>query len=85
MWVRDLDGMKFKSEDEAFSNAHTTMLTSAITGDYLKPWVSYDELLNWAMKQDGFFDYFEDEFYRAQQNYFNDFYFEIEDNENEER
>ena len=83
MWVRDWDKMEFDSEDEAFGNACMDMLTDGATGDYLKPWVSYDELLDWAMKQDGFFDYFEDDFSKAQQDYFEDFYFEIEDDEDE--
>ena len=79
MWIRDWDEMAFDSEDEAFGDACMEMLTDGATGDYLKPWVSYDELLAWAMKQDGFFEVFEDELSKAQQDYFNDFYFEMED------
>lgn len=83
MFIRDWDKMAFDSEDEAFGNACMEMLTDGATGDYLKPWISYDTLLDWAMKQDGFFDHFEDDFSKAQRDYFEDFYFEIEDDENE--
>ena len=81
MWIRDWDKMAFDSEDEAFGNACMEMLTDGATGDYLQSYVTYDKLLNWAMTQDGFFDVFEDELYKAQQDYFNDFYFEMEDDE----
>lgn len=79
MWIRDWDTMEFDSKEKAFSDACMEMLTDDATGDYLQPWVSYDELLAWAMKQDSFFDVFKDEFHKAQQDYFNDFYFEVED------
>ena len=79
MWIRDWDEMAFDSEDEAFGDACMEMLTDGATEDYLKPWISYNRLATWAMKQDGFFDTFEDELSKAQQDYFNDFYFEVED------
>ncbi len=83
MWIRDWDEMAFDSEEEAFSDACMEMLTDGATEDYLKPWISYNELVAWAMKQDKFFEVFEDELYKAQQDYFNDFYFEIENDEDE--
>jgi hypothetical protein len=83
MWIRDWDEMAFDSEEEAFGDACMEMLTDGATEDYLKPWVSYNQLVAWAMKQDGFFEVFEDELYKAQRDYFNDFYFEIEDDEDE--
>ena len=83
MWIRDWDEMAFDSEEEAFGDACMEMLTDGATEDYLKPWVSYNRLVAWAMKQDGFFDAFEDELYKAQQDYFNDFYFEMENDEDE--
>lgn len=83
MWIRDWDEMRFDSEEEAFGDAYMEMLTDGAIEDYLKPWVDYDKLLDWAMKQDGFFDHFGDDFYKAQRDYFEDFYFEIEDDENE--
>jgi len=83
MFIRDWDEMKFDSEDEAFGDACMEMLTDGAAEKYLKPWVGYDALLDWAMKQDGFFDVFGDELYKAQQDYFNDFYFEMEDDEDE--
>ena len=83
MFIRDWDKMAFDSEDEAFGNACMEMLDDGATGDYLQNYVSYDKLLDWAMKQDGFFDVFEDEFYRAQQDYFEDFYVEMEDDEDD--
>lgn len=84
MLIRDWDKMAFDSEDEAFGNACMEMLDDGATGDYLQNYVSYDKLLDWAMKQDGFFDVFEDEFYRAQQDYFEDSYVELEDDEDED-
>lgn len=83
MFIRDYDEMKFETEEEAFEDACDMMWLHGDIGEYLKPWVSYDELLDWAMKQDGFFDHFGDDFYKAQRDYFEDFYFEIEDDENE--
>ena len=83
MWIRDWDEMRFDSEGEAFGDACMEILTDGAIEDYLKPWVDYDKLLDWAMKQDGFFDHFGDDFYKAQRDYFEDFYFEIEDDENE--
>ena len=84
MFIRDWDKMEFDSEGEAFEDACNEMLTDGSIGDYLKPWVSYDTLLDWAMKQDGFFDFFDDDIGKAQQDYFNDFYFEMEDDEGED-
>ena len=83
MWIRDWDKIAFDSEDEAFGDACMEMLTDGATGDYLQSYVTYDKLLNWAMTQDGFFDVFKDELYKAQQDYFNDSYFEMEDNEDD--
>lgn len=55
MFIRDWDKMKFDSEEEAFGNACMDMLADGATGDYLQNYISYDKLLDWAMKQDGFF------------------------------
>lgn len=78
MWIRDWDAMEFDSKEEAFDDACDMMWLDGATGDYLQPWVSYDELLAWAMDKDGFLDYFDNELSKAKQDYFNDFYFEIE-------
>ena len=83
MFIRDWDGMRFNSEEEAFDDAFNEMLPD-YGEDYLKPWVDYYSLLKWAMKQDGFFDAFEDELYKAQRDFFNDFYVELEDDEDED-
>lgn len=83
MFIRDWDKKEFDSEDKAFEDAGHEMILSGDIGDYLKPWVDYNDLLEWAMEQDGFFDVFEDELYKAQQAYFEDFYFELEDDEDE--
>lgn len=83
MFIRDWDEVKFDSEEEAFDDAGYEML-DGYGEDYLKPWVSYNELLMWAMKQDGFFDAFEDNLYKAQRDFFNDFYVELEDDEDED-
>ena len=83
MFIRDWDKMAFDSEDEASGNACMDMLVDGATGDYLQNYISYDKLLDWAMKQDGFFEAFDDEFYKAQQDYFEDNYVELEDDEDE--
>lgn len=82
MWIRDWDKMEFESKEEAFDDAYDEMFD--YSEEYLKPWVSYDELVAWAMKQDSFFDAFEDELYKAQRDFFDDFYFEMEDDEDED-
>ena len=83
MWIRDWDEMEFESEEEAFDDAGYEMLPD-YGEDYVKPWISYDELLTWAMRQNGFFDVFEDKLYKAQRDFFDDFYFEMEDDEDED-
>ena len=83
MFIRDWDEKEFEFEDEAFDDAGYEML-DGYGEDYLKPWVSYNELLMWAMKQDGFFDAFGDDLYKAQRDFFNDFYVELEDDEDED-
>ena len=82
MFIRDYDKRAFDSREEAFDDAFSEMLPD-YGEEYLKPWINYDQLLAWAMKQDGFFDVFKNELYKAQQDYFNDFYFEMEDDEDE--
>jgi hypothetical protein len=79
MFIRDWDDKKFDCESEAFEDACNEMVTDMSVEDYLKPHISYDALLSWAMEQDGFFDFFDDELYKAQRDYFNDFYVEMED------
>ena len=83
MFIRDWDKMEFGSEEEAFDDACDMMWLYGDIGDYLKPWVTYNELLDWAMDKDGFLDAFSDELHKAQQDYFEDFYFEMEDDEDE--
>ena len=82
MWIRDWDKKEFDTEEEAFDDACNEMFD--YSEEYLKPWVSYDELVAWAMKQDGFFDTFEDDLYKAQRDFFDDFYFEMEDDEDDD-
>lgn len=84
MFIRDWDKKEFDSEDEAFQDAFNEMLFNGDIGDYLQEHISYSDLLDWAMKQDGFYDYFGDKIIKAQQNYFNDFYVEMEDDEDED-
>ena len=80
MFIRDWDSQRFDSEEEAFDDAGREMLD--YSEEYLKPWVSYDDLVAWAMKQEGFFEAFENELANAQQSFFEDFYVELEDDEN---
>ena len=52
--------------------------------EYFGCHVSYDRLLEWAMKQENFFSDFEDIYSLAKQDYFRDYYHEVEDEEDEE-
>ena len=81
MWIRDWDKMEFESEEEAFDDACNEMFDCS--KEYLKPWISYNKLVAWAMKQEGFFDKFGDELYKALRDFFDDFYFEMEEDEDE--
>lgn len=85
MWIRDWDKMRFDSEEEAFGNACMDMLTDGAIGDYFHNYVNYDKLLAWAMTQDGFFETFDDEFYKAQRDYFEDCYVELEDKDTDKQ
>ena len=81
MFVRDWDKKEFDCEKEAFDDAGHEMLFNGDIDEYLQKYASYSDLLEWAKNQDGFFDYFDEELGRAQQDYFNDFYVELEDGE----
>lgn len=83
MFIRDWDKMEFETEEEAFDDACDMMWLYGDIGDYLQNWVSYNELLEWAMDHDGFLEAFDDGLSRAQRDYFEDFCFEIEDDEDE--
>ena len=49
--------------------------------EYFGPRVSYTKLLNWAMKQEKFFEDFSDEIDKAKQEYLDDFITECDDEE----
>lgn len=84
MWIRDWDKMEFESEEEAFDDACDMIWLYGDIGEYLQNHVSYDELLRWAIKHDGFLDAFDEGLAKAQQDYFEDCYVELEDDEDED-
>lgn len=85
MWIRDWDKMEFESEEEAFDDACDMMWLYGNIGEYFQNHVSYNELLDWAMDQDGFLDAFSDGLSKAQRDYFEDTYVELEDEDTDEQ
>lgn len=75
------DGASFETEEEAREHAWETMDEFDLCM-YLSHFLGYQDLLNWCLKQDKFFETFEDEFCQAEEEYFSDNYWE--ENEDEE-
>lgn len=77
MWVNDW-GEEFKTEEEARENVWEHMDRE----DYeyqLGYIISQERLLKWAMEQDAFYEAFQDEISKAENEFFNDAYHLIED------
>lgn len=74
---------EFMTYDEAWEDMQEQMALEDFS-EYFGCHVGYDRLLEWAMKQENFFNDFEDEYTQAEQDYFCDYYHEIEDEEIEQ-
>lgn len=76
VWV-DEDGNQFESYEEAYDEACNKMDIIDLT-DHFGNYVSFEQLLQWALKQDGFWNQFEDALSQAEQDYFEEWYHEEE-------
>ena len=71
---------EFTTFDAAWTDMEEQMTLEEFS-EYFGCHVGYDRLLEWAMKQENFFTDFEDIYSLAQQDYFRDYYHEVEDEE----
>lgn len=71
-------GGRFKTYDEA-AEACLCDQDMDIFEEYFSLQVNYTKLLNWAIKQEGFFSDFDNEIDKANQEYLDDFITERED------
>lgn len=76
VWVDD-DGNQFESYEEAYDEALNKMDIIDLT-DHFGNYVSFEQLLQWALKQDDFWNQFEDALNQAEQDYFEEWYHEEE-------
>lgn len=76
VWVDD-DGNQFESYEEAYDDALNKMDITDLT-DHFGNYVSFEQLLQWALKQDDFWNQFEDALSQAEQDYFEEWYHEEE-------
>ena len=83
MRYRRDDGEEFSSYEEAHDDAMENLEPDEFAEFFFEQADAY-KVLAWAMKQSNFFDYFEDEISRAESEYFEDHYYEMEDDEDEE-
>ena len=74
---------EFMDFDAAWTDMEEQMTLDDFS-EYFGCHVGYDRLLEWAMKQENFFSDFEDIYSLAKQDYFRDYYHEVEDEEDEE-
>lgn len=79
MWENEW-GDIFDSEEEAYEDCCSRM-TIDDYADGMIYHLSYDDLLQWAMEQEGFWEHFEDIMANIRQEFFINYYSEIE-NEN---
>ena len=80
-YLRD-DFTEFDSYDDAWEDAMEQMDFTDFA-ERFECQVNFWDLLNWARKQPNFYDDFCDAVSDAEQDYFDDFYRELEDDEDE--
>lgn len=76
VWVDD-DGNEFESYEEAYGEALNKMDIMDLV-DHFENYVTFKELLEWALKQDGFWERFDGVVSQAEQDYFEEWYHEEE-------
>lgn len=82
MWENDW-GETFDTEEEARENVYEHMKRD----DYewqLEYIISHDKLLAWAMEQDAFYERFQEEISKAEAEFFDEFYHEVEEEDESE-
>lgn len=83
VWV-NYDGDRFDSYEEAYDDAREKMEPLNFA-EHFENYVDYEQLLNWALRQDNFWMEFEDAACQAEQDYFEEWYHEeeVEDEEDD--
>lgn len=77
MWESEW-GDTFDSEEEAYEDCLSRM-TIEDYADEMIFHLSYDDLLQWAMKQEGFWEQFENTMKEIREEFFRNYYSEVED------
>jgi len=72
VWRRD-DGVEFESEEEAYLDS-LEYCADELPDMLLDYGINFSKLLDWAMKQEGFWEAFDDEITEARGMLFEDFY-----------
>ncbi len=74
-WQRNEDGARFDSEEEAYLD-YLDKEDDAALEDYLRDlgFLSFGDLLHWAMGEQAFWEHFQDEITEARESLFEDFY-----------
>ena len=80
-YLRD-DFEEFDSYDDAWDDAMEQMDIDEFI-EHFTNYVDFSDLLKWAQKQPNFYDDFGGAVSNAEQDYFDDFYRELEDDEDE--
>lgn len=80
---------EFGNEFETYEEAAESCVETMETDDYIESLeyqIDYSRLLNWAMKQQSFFEDFEDEIHKAEEEFCNNYisYYEDEKEEGDE-
>lgn len=70
-------GNRFETEEEARDDSYEKMSKFDLIG-HLGTILSYTEILEWAMHQDDFWERFDSAIFAAQDEFFQDYYFEVE-------
>lgn len=81
-WENDF-GDEFETREEAFEDV-TEKMDDMDLARGLESIIEFKVLLEWAMKQDGFWDHFCDEIEQAEMEFFDDNYYEVIDEEEDE-
>lgn len=74
-WQRNEDGARFDSEEDAYLD-YLDKEDDATLEDYLRDlgFLSFGDLLHWAMKEQAFWEHFQDEITEARESLFKDAY-----------
>lgn len=78
MWKNDW-GEEFDTEEDARENVWKHMGRDHYE-DRLEYIINHSKLLSWAMDQDAFYEAFQKEINEAEEEFFDDYYHEIEEN-----